>query len=103
MQEYKWNDSAWSLVTTVDSETDQETPSLFYDRITGDMYAFSVDTGTDDVERHYKPSGGSWQTEVVADAGAGAAGEGTPHTNPITQMHEPPYGETTRNGPRELV
>ena len=70
MEEWKWDGSAWSSVATVDAETDQASPSLFYDRISGDMYAFSIDTGAtpDQVERYKKPSGGSWGTEVPADA-----------------------------------
>ncbi|MHC4511735.1 MAG: DUF11 domain-containing protein, partial [Planctomycetota bacterium] len=97
MVEYQWNDTLWSLVSTVDTETDQASPSLFYDRISDDMYLFSIDTGTDDVERHYKPSGGSWQAEVVADDG-----EATTHSYPVTQMSEPPVG-SARTTPRELV
>jgi hypothetical protein len=97
LQEYQWNDTSWSSVETVDTETDQETPSLFYDRISGDMYAFSVDTSLDDVERHYKPNGGSWQAEEVADDG-----EATAHSYPITQVHEPPP-LSVRVAPRELV
>ncbi|NIQ91673.1 MAG: DUF2341 domain-containing protein, partial [Deltaproteobacteria bacterium] len=97
LQEYQWNDVSWSSVETVDTETDQETPSLFYDRISGDMYAFSVDTSSDDVERHYKPNGGSWQAEVIADDG-----EATAHSYPITQMHESPLG-SARVDQRELV
>jgi hypothetical protein len=61
MSEYKWDGTSWSWVEDVDTETDQESPSLFHDRISGDMYLFTVDTGTDDVERYYKPNGGSWQ------------------------------------------
>jgi uncharacterized repeat protein (TIGR01451 family) len=97
MVEYRWNDTSWSSVATVDAETDQASPSLFYDRISDDMYLFSVDTATDDVERHYKPSGGSWQAEVIADDG-----EATTHSYPITQMSEPPVG-SARTTPRGLV
>jgi hypothetical protein len=98
LEEWKWNGSAWSQMPgNVDTETDQDSPSLFYDRISGDMYVFSIDTTTDDVERHKKPSGGSWQTEDIVDDG-----EVTTHTLPITQMHEPPYG-SSRSAPRVLV
>jgi hypothetical protein len=100
MEEWKWDGSSCTQVDAnidPDNETDHSSPSLFYDRISGDMYAFSVDTGTDDIERHKKPSGGSWQTEVIADEG-----EATTHTNPITQMHESPYG-SARTSPRALV
>ena len=100
MEEWKFNGSTWSQVDAnidPDNETDQGTPSLFYDRISGDMYAFSIDTTDDNVERHKKPSGGSWQAEEVVDDG-----EATAHTLPITQMHEPPYG-SSRTVPRELV
>ncbi|MGD2271665.1 MAG: fibronectin type III domain-containing protein, partial [Desulfobacterales bacterium] len=98
MVEYQWDDTLWSLVATVDAgETDQASPGLYYDRISGDMYLFSVDTGTDDVERYYKPNGGSWQAEVVADGGEASA-----HSYPITQMSEPP-AQSARTSPRELV
>jgi hypothetical protein len=100
MEEWKWDGSAGSQVDAnidPDNETDQDTPSLFYDRISGDMYVFSIDTTTDDVERHKKPSGGTWQTEEIVDDG-----EVTTHTLPITQMHEPPYG-SSRSAPRVLV
>ena len=95
MVEYTWNNSSWSSLGAIDAETDQEYPSLFYDSVSGDLYAFSLDTGTagDSVERHYKPSGGSWQTEVVVDAG-----EGSPDRSlPITQMHEPAATSTIRD------
>jgi len=100
MEEWKFNGSTWNQVDAnidPDNETDQDTPSLFYDRISGDMYAFSIDTTDDNVERHKKPSGGSWQAEDVVDDG-----EATTHTLPITQMHEPPYG-SSRSVPRVLV
>ena len=100
VQEWKWDGvSSWGVspVATVDTETDHENPSLLYDRISEDMYVFSVDTGTNDVERHRKLGGGSWETEVVADDG-----ESTARSYPITQMHEPPYG-SSRNFPRDIV
>jgi hypothetical protein len=100
MEEWRWNGSAWfeeDANIDPDNETDQDSPSLFYDRISGDTYVFSVDTGTDDVERHYKPSGGSWQAELVSDDG-----EATTHSYPVTQMHEPPQ-ESARIDPRKLV
>ncbi|MEE9365601.1 MAG: hypothetical protein V3W44_02845, partial [Dehalococcoidales bacterium] len=93
MEEWTWNDTSWSQVEIVDAaETDQDSPSLFYDRINGDLYAFSIDTGAtpDQVERHKKPSGGSWGTEVAADADPEAGDTSLP----ITQMHESPYGST---------
>ncbi|MGD8382736.1 MAG: DUF2341 domain-containing protein, partial [Syntrophobacterales bacterium] len=93
MEEWRWNDTSWTQIDTnidPDNEIDHSSPSLFYDRLSGDMYVLSVDTGTDDVERHYKASGGSWQTEVIADNGESS----TTHTYPITQMHEPPYGSS---------
>jgi len=98
MQEWKWDDANFTYQVDLDTETDQTSPSLFYDRVSGDMYAFSIDTGTDDVERHKKPSGGSWGTEVVVDDGEA----GAPHTFPITQTYEPPHG-SSRTTPRELV
>ena len=101
LEEWQWNDTSWTQIDAnidPEGETDQETPSLFYDRISGDMYAFSVDTSSYDVERHYKPSGGIWQTEVEADGEAGLA----LHSYPITQMHEPPYG-SARTCPMALV
>lgn len=98
MEEWKWNGTSWSQVAIFDSdETDQSTPSLFYDRITGDMYAFAVDTGSGNVECYYKPTGGSWQTEVLADECEAVA-----RSLPITQMHEPPLG-STRETPRKFV
>jgi len=89
LQEWRCDDISWGVdpEVTVDVEADQESPSLFYDRTSGDMYLFSVDTGTHDVERHYKPSGGSWQSGVIADGA-----EGTEHSYPISQMHGPPAG-----------
>jgi len=98
MEEWKWNGSAWSQVdTNIDpqGETDQNSPSLFYDRISGDMYVFSEDYN---VERHYKPSGGSWATEEDADGEVGVAF----YSYPTTQMHEPPP-DSGRTVPRELV
>jgi len=100
MEEWKFNGSTWSQLDAnidPDNETDQGTPSLFYDRVSEDMYAFSIDTTDDNVERHKKPSGLSWQAEEIVDDG-----EATTHTLPITQMHEPPYG-TSRSVPRVLV
>ncbi|UCG53206.1 MAG: hypothetical protein JSW58_06530, partial [Candidatus Latescibacterota bacterium] len=85
--EYKWDDVSWSAVETIDTETDQEHPSLFLDRTSGDLYAFSIDTATDDVERHKKLNGGSWEPEVVVDAG-----EANTHSVPIVQMQDPPSG-----------
>jgi hypothetical protein len=86
MEEWRWNGSAW-FEEDANIDPDNET----------DMYVFSVDTGTDDVERHYKPSGGSWQAELVSDDG-----EATAHSYPVTQMHEPPQ-ESARIDPRKLV
>ncbi|MGD8989249.1 MAG: DUF2341 domain-containing protein, partial [Syntrophobacterales bacterium] len=90
MEEWKWDGSSCTQVDAnidPDNETDHSSPSLFYDRISGDMYAFSMDYN---VERHYKPSGGSWQTEVDADGDTGVGF----YSNPITQMHDPPYGSS---------
>jgi hypothetical protein len=103
MEEWKFDASAWSQVDAnidPDGETDQDTPSLFYDRISGDLHAFSIDTGAtpDQVERHKKPSGGSWETEVAADANPEAADT----SRPITQIHESPYG-SARTTPRVVV
>ncbi|MGD8706783.1 MAG: hypothetical protein PVI84_14840, partial [Syntrophobacterales bacterium] len=90
MEEWKWDGSSCTQVDAnidPDNETDHSSPSLYYDRISGDMYAFSMDSN---VERHYKPSGGSWQTEEDVDGDVGIGF----YSNPITQMHDPPYGSS---------
>ncbi|MCH8033064.1 MAG: T9SS type A sorting domain-containing protein [Bacteroidetes bacterium] len=101
MREFKFDGgTGWTTLDTnidPDGETDQESPSLFYDRISDDMYLFSIDNSTGDVERHKQPSGDVWGTEVVVDGG-----ESTTRSLPITQMHEPPYG-SSRTDPRQLV
>jgi len=101
MKEFKFEGgTGWTILDTnidPDGETDQESPSLFYDRISDDMYLFSIDNSTGDVERHKQPSGDVWGTEVVVDGG-----ESTTRSLPITQMHEPPYG-SSRTDPRQLV
>jgi len=103
MQEWSWNNSSWTLIDAnidPDGETDHSSPSLFYDRISGDMYVFSIDTGEtpDRIQRHKKPSGGIWEAEVAADRDP----ESDTVTYPITQMHEPPYG-SSRTFPRDIV
>ncbi|MGD9034531.1 MAG: DUF2341 domain-containing protein, partial [Desulfobacteraceae bacterium] len=90
MEEWQWNDTSWTQIDAnidPDGETDHSSPSLFYDRISGDMYAFSMDSN---VERHRKPNGGSWLTEEDVDGDAGVGF----YSYPITQMHEPPYGSS---------
>ena len=90
MEEWRWNDTSWTQIDAnidPDNETDHSSPSLFYDRISGDMYVLSMDYN---VERHHKPNGGSWQTEEDVDGDTGIGF----YSYPITQMHEPPYGSS---------
>jgi hypothetical protein len=99
LDEWKWDGVSWGPgpLVTFDSTESPSNPSLFYDRISGDMYAFAVDTVTGHVERYSKPNGQTWQAEVVADED-----EGSTRSCPITQMVEPPYG-SSRSVPRALV
>lgn len=100
MVEYTWNNATWTEGPEVDAETDEEGPSLFYDRISGNQYLFAIDTGATphQVERWLKPNGSTWQTEVAADEDPEA--EGTSLV--VAQLHEPP-DDSTRTTPRFLV
>ncbi len=99
--EYKWDGSAWSAIATISTESDEYNPSLFYDRVTEDLYMFAIDIGTagDSVERWVKLGDGAWNaTETVVDDS-----EGSPNRSlSVTQMHEPPLG-SSRFSTRQLV